>query len=246
VGIAMFTPDQIFRYVLKSYFTIFNRTNDVTGDISLPPGPKIIAMNHTPGCDPLYLPFVLEETPHFLLQDGLFTIPIIGWMLKETEQIEVYRGTEKAKDAKEQACSMLREGKTIAIFPEGKEVPKGQRIPAKTGVVRMSIETGAQIIPLGLYAPPQYLRPLNFNWQGSHRSGAWQFSGKSYMRFGTPWKPSAHSDIHAQTKELMDYIYSLVAEAERESQCISQTCIKPIYQQRGIQANFTFNQGKQP
>ena len=60
--------------------------------MSLPPGPKIIAMNHTLGCDPLYLPFVLEETPHFPLQDGLFAIPVIGWMLEETEQIPVYRG----------------------------------------------------------------------------------------------------------------------------------------------------------
>ena len=108
----------------------------------------------------------------------------------------------------------------------------------------MSIETGAPIIPLGLYAPSQYLTPLNFNWQGSHRSGAWQFTSKSYMRFGKPWKPSAHSDIHAQTNELMDRIYALVTEAERESQCISHTFLNPIHQQHGIQANFIFNQGE--
>lgn len=226
----MFTADQISRSILKSYFTVLNRTYDIKGQLSLPPGPKIIAMNHTPGCDPLYLPFVLEETPHFLLQDGSFTIPVIGWMLKETGQIPVYRGTDRAKDAKEQACSMLRQGKTIAIFPEGKDVPSRQRIPAKTGVVRMSIETGAPIIPLGLYAPPQYLTPLHFNWQGSARSGAWQFSGKSYMRFGAAWKPTAQSDVHAQTNELMDRIYTLVAEAERDAQCVSHTSLNPILQ----------------
>jgi len=226
----MFTPDQFPRFVLKSYFTLLNRTYDVKGHRSLPFGPKIIAMNHTSGYDPLYLPFVLEETPHFLLQDGLFTIPVIGCLLKETGQIPVYRGTERAKDAKEQACAMLREGKTIAIFPEGKDVPIGQRIPAKTGVVRMSIETGAPIIPLGLYAPSQYLTPLNFHWHGSPRSGAWQFTGKSYMRFGAAWKPSAQSDIHAQTTELMDRIYSLVAEAERDAQCVSHTLLNLIPQ----------------
>jgi 1-acyl-sn-glycerol-3-phosphate acyltransferase len=226
----MYTAAQISRFFLKSYFTLLNRTYEVKGHTSLPSGPKIIVMNHTPGCDPLYLPFILTETPHFLLQDGSFAIPIIGWMLKETGQIPVYRGTERAKDAKEQACSMLREGKTIAIFPEGKDVPRGQRIPAKTGAVRMALETGAPIIPLGLYAPPQYLTPLHFNWQGSPRSGAWQFSGKSYMRFGAAWKPSPQSDIHGQTKELMDCIYSLVAQAERDSLCVSHTLINPIPQ----------------
>ena len=226
----MYTSDQISRSILKSYFTLLNRTYDVQGHASLPPGPKIIAMNHTSGCDPLYLPFVLEETPHFLLQDGLFTIPVIGKLLKHTEQIPVYRGTERAKEAKEQACAMLREGKTIAIFPEGKDVPMGQRIPARTGVVRMSIETGAPIIPLGLYSPPQYLTHLNFNWRESPRSGAWQFTGKSYMRFGAAWRPSAQVDIHAQTKELMDYIYSLVAELERESKCVSHPILHPMPQ----------------
>jgi 1-acyl-sn-glycerol-3-phosphate acyltransferase len=226
----MFTPDQVARFMLRSYFTILNRTYDVRGDRDLPVGPKIIAMNHTIGCDPLYLPFVLKETPHFLLQNGLFTMPVIGRLLKRTGQIPVQRGTERAKAAKEQACLLLYEGKTIAIFPEGKDVAQSERVPAKTGVVRMSIETGAPIIPLGLYSPPRYLTSLHFNWQGSARSGAWQFTGKSYMRFGTAWKPSAQADNHAQTKELMDRIYSLVAEAERESQCVSHTSLNPIHQ----------------
>ena len=135
---------------------------------------------------------------------------------------------ERAREAKEQACALLREGRTIAIFPEGRDVPLGQRIPAKSGTVRMALETGAPIIPLGLYSPPHSLTSLNFNWNGSARSGAWQFTGKSYMRFGSPWKPGAQSDLHAQTEELMDRIYGLGAAAERESQCVSLTSFKPI------------------
>ena len=224
----MFTVEEFSRSVLNFYFTILNRSYDVKGNVPLPAGPKILAMNHTPGCDPLYLPFVLNETPHFLLQDGLFTIPVIGALLRETEQISVYRGTERAKEAKEHACALLRAGKTIAIFPEGKDVPRGERIPAKSGTVRMSIETGVPIIPLGLYAPPRFLTSLNFHWHGCMRSGAWQFMGKSYMRFGAPWTPDPRSDIHTQTEELMDRIYSLVAEAERDSQCVSLTSLNPI------------------
>lgn len=226
----MITPIQISRTVLKSYFTIFNRSFDVNENCSLPDGPKIIAMNHTPGFDPLYLPFILKDTPHFLLQDGMFRIPFIGWMLKESGQIPVHRGTDRAKEAKEQACDILRAGGTIAIFPEGKDVEFGKRIPAKTGVVRMALETGAPIIPLGLYAPHQNLTRLNFQWEGTPRSGAWQFSGKSYLRFGIPWAPNAESDIHIQTEDLMNRIYSLVAVAEKESQCVSHTLLNPIHQ----------------
>lgn len=224
----MFNVDDLSRFVLKSYIHLLHRTYDVRGERAIPPGPKIIAMNHTPGCDPLYLPFLLEETPHFLIQDGLFTIPFLGWLLKETGQIPVYRGTERAKDAKAQASAILRNGGTIAIFPEGKDVPLGERISARTGAVRMAMETGVPIIPLGLYALSHHLTPLHFRWQGQPRSGAWQFTGKSYMRFGMPWKPNLLRDVHVQTKELMDCIYSLVAQAEREAQCESPTLLNPI------------------
>ncbi|MBL8062447.1 MAG: 1-acyl-sn-glycerol-3-phosphate acyltransferase [Anaerolineales bacterium] len=226
----MFTPVEISRFVLRSYFTVMHRSVDVKGKGLLPDGPKIIAMNHTPGCDPLYLPFVLKDTPHFLLQDGTFTIPVIGALLKQTGQIPVYRGTERAREAITQACSVLRDGGTIAVFPEGRDVEYGTRIPAKTGVVRMALETGVPVIPIGLFAPAHSLTTLRFHWQGSERSGAWQFSGRSYMRIGIPWFPGSHSDVHAETEELMNRIYSLVLEAERESQCASHTFLNPIRQ----------------
>ncbi|HNC07495.1 MAG TPA: lysophospholipid acyltransferase family protein [Anaerolineales bacterium] len=215
----MFTSVQLSRAILKSYFTVCRRSFDIKGIEYLPVGPKIIAMNHTPGCDPLYLPFVLSDTPHFLLQNATFTIPVIGWLLKQTGQIPVQRGTEKAREAVVQACSILRDGGTIAIFPEGRDVEYGTRIPAKTGAVRMALETGAPIIPVGLFVPPHSLTPLRFHWQGSERTGAWQFSGKSYMRFGSAWHPNPCSDIHSETEELMNRIYLLVSEAERDSRC---------------------------
>jgi 1-acyl-sn-glycerol-3-phosphate acyltransferase len=226
----MITSIQITRALLKTYFGIFNRSVDVQGIENVPAGPRMIAINHTPGFDPLYLPFVLDETPHFLLQDGMFRIPFIGWLLKQSGQIPVYRGTDRAQEAKEQACAILRQGGTVAIFPEGKDVEFGTRIPAKTGVIRMALETGVPIIPLGLYAPKENLTRLNFNWEGCSRSGAWQFSGKSYMRFGAPVQLNPQSDVHTQTEELMNTIYSLVAEAERDSQCVSHTSLNPIPQ----------------
>jgi len=226
----MDTAVQIVRNILRTYFFTLHRSVDVRGSENLPDGPKIIAMNHTPGCDPLYLPFVLKDTPRFLLQDGDFSIPIIGSLLKHTGQIPVYRGTERAKEAMAQACDALRNGATIAIFPEGRDVEYGTRIPAKTGAVRMALETGAPIIPVGLFAPAHLLTPLRFHWQGSERHGAWQFSGRSYMRIGRPWFPHAAIDTHTESEELMNRIYSLVSEAERDSKCESHTLLSPIHQ----------------
>jgi 1-acyl-sn-glycerol-3-phosphate acyltransferase len=232
----MFVSNEILRNMIKGYAWLTHRSCDVSGNISLPKGAKIIALNHTDGCDPFFLPLILDEQPHFLLQDGLFNIPVIGSLLKQSEQIPVYRETDRAREAFDQACQLLREGKTVVVFPEGKQVPLGNRIPAKTGTVRMALETGAPIIPVGLYAPPENLIKIKANLQGCPRSGLWQLTGKSYMRFGAVWKPAnsfsqiSNPDFHAMTDELMNRIYMLVSEIEKEIPRVSHTLLNPVLQ----------------
>jgi hypothetical protein len=50
--------------------------------------------------------------------------------------------------------------------------------------------------------------------------------------FGAPWKLStAHAEpinIHTLTEELMDNIYSLVSETQKELTCVSHTSLNPI------------------
>lgn len=223
----MSASDNNARKFLNAYFKILNRSCDVSGNPSLPRGAKIIAMNHTDGYDPLYLPLAIEDKPYFLLQDGLFKIPVIGKLFKDSGQIIVHRGTERAREAYDQACQYLREGKTVALFPEGKQSPAGARIPAKTGAIRMALETGAPIVPLGLYVPPQNLTRLTLRIQGESRCGFWQLRGKSYMRFGQVWNVSQSASlddpaqVKALTEELMNQIYRLVADVEKEIPCES-------------------------
>lgn len=232
----MSASDNNARWLLNAYAKVLRRTCEVSGDSSLPRGAKIIAMNHTDGYDPLFLPLMMEERPYFLLQDGLFKIPVIGKLLKDSGQIVVHRGTERAREAYEQACQYLREGKTIALFPEGKQAPAGVRIPAKTGTIRMALETGAPIIPLGLYVPPQNLTSLRVRFQGESRCGQWQLSGKSYMRFGEAWDVSQRAGfadpliVKEMTEELMNRIYRLVADVEREVTCEPKPSFKPAFQ----------------
>jgi 1-acyl-sn-glycerol-3-phosphate acyltransferase len=232
----MSASDNNARWLLNAYAKVLRRTCEVSGNPSLPRGAKIIAMNHTDGYDPLFLPLMMEERPYFLLQDGLFKIPVIGKLLKDSGQIVVHRGTERAREAYDQACQYLREGKTIALFPEGKQAPAGVRIPAKTGTIRVALETGAPIIPLGLYVPPQNLTSLCVRFQGESRCGQWQLSGKSYMRFGEAWDVSQRAGfadpliVKEMTEELMNRIYRLVGEIEREIPCEAKPSFKPAFQ----------------
>jgi 1-acyl-sn-glycerol-3-phosphate acyltransferase len=221
----MSTPEIIFKNVLNVYSHILGGGVRVSGNHLLPPGPKIIAANHTVGSDPLFIPPALEETVYFLFQDGLFKIPVVGWMLRQTGQIPVRRDSGKAKEALEKACNLLSEGKTIVLFPEGKLVARGGRIPAKTGAIRMALATGAPIIPLGMYVAEKDTITI----KGNQNSMPWQISGKCYLRFGAAWRPDPkQTDFHRSTDELMDRIYSLVEEARNESIRALHPLLNPI------------------
>ena len=186
----MFTSSDTLRKIIKSYLWLSHRSCTVSGNTSLPSGAKIIALNHTYGCDPFFLPLILDEQPYFLLQDGLFDIPVIGSLLKQSGQIPVYRDGERAKEAYEQACQYLREGKTIVVYPEGKLVPTGSRIQAKTGTIRMALETGAPIIPVGLYVPSSKSGQCQIQFSGM--LSIWIMAGHRQIlyAFRLVWNPS--------------------------------------------------------
>jgi 1-acyl-sn-glycerol-3-phosphate acyltransferase len=218
--------------IAKTYKNLFRLKYEVKGFESLPPGPKIIAINHTNVTDAIFLPLIFSKMPRLIVQDDLFQVPVLGNILKETGQIPV--DSANRHKAFEQAYELLLQGETILIFPEGRLVPFGDRVKARTGTVRLSLATGAPVIPLGIYADPQNVTSLEIYRKGQVRKGLYQFRGNCHLRFGASWRPNPLQQkpfqIHAQTNELMDYIYSLVAEAQQESQCVSHTLLSPIPQ----------------
>ena len=218
--------------IAKAYQKMFGLKYEVKGLESLPAGPKIIAINHTNVTDAVFLPLIFAKMPRFIVQGDLFQIPILGNILKETGQIPV--DPEDRQKAFDQAREWLRQGETILIFPEGQLVPFGERVKAWTGAVRLSLATGAPIILLGIYADPQNVTALMIKRNGQARKGLYQFRGSCHLHFSAAWQPDPSKrkpfQIHAQTDELMDRIYSLVAEAQKESPCVSHTLLSPILQ----------------
>jgi 1-acyl-sn-glycerol-3-phosphate acyltransferase len=218
--------------IAKTYQKIFGLKYEVKGFETLPSGPRIIAINHTNVTDAIFLPLIFSKIPRFIAQGDLFEIPILGHIMKETGQIPV--DPQDRLRSFEKACELLRRGETILIFPEGQLVPLGERVKAWTGTVRLSLATGAPIIPLGIYADPQNVTALKINRNGQARKGRYQFRGRCHLRFGPAWQPDPSKrkpvQIHTQTEELMDRIYSLVTEAQKESQCASHTLLNPIPQ----------------
>lgn len=118
-----------------------------------PDGGAIIVTNHISYADPFgFARFMYDSGrfPSFLAKDGLFRIPVIGWVLRRVGQIPVYRGTADARSSLADAVAAVRAGACVCIYPEGTVTrdPQWWPMTAKTGVARLALATGAPVIPV--------------------------------------------------------------------------------------------------
>ncbi|MBX3062366.1 MAG: lysophospholipid acyltransferase family protein [Anaerolineae bacterium] len=130
----------------------------------LPAGPKIYAPNHPTTLDPLVVGTLFSEPVHVLITESAFKVPIVRDYLRAEGHIPVVTG--RGADAYQGALDLLRKGKNVAIFPEGALSPldstrKMEVGKLHTGTVRLALETGAPIIPLGIALNADALHFIN-------------------------------------------------------------------------------------
>ena len=211
--------------ILRIYVRLTATTHHVDGGLPLPPGPKIIAANHTYATDAFHLPLIVREQLHFLMQGSMFANPLAAKIFEHAGQIEVNR--DQCGVAFQKALRLLEQGGTVVIYPEGRLTPPGTHYPGHTGAICLAQASGAPIIPLGTHVDPRHLKEVRFTLHGRARSGLWQLGGACNLLFGEPWHP-AHANARVLTDELMERIYSLVNQIPKESICASPTSPNPI------------------
>ena len=117
-------------------------------------GGVIIAANHISNVDPLALGQFIAYSgrwPRFLAKASLFRGRFLGRLLTAAGQIPVERSTRQSGDALQAAWEAIEAGRAVVIYPEGTITRDPDLWPmrAKTGVVRLALETRCPIIPVG-------------------------------------------------------------------------------------------------
>lgn len=125
-------------------------------------GGFIAVSNHVTYADPLTFAHYLYNNgcpPRFLAKEGLFRAPIVGWLLRALDQVEVHRGTAQAKEAVVAGLDFLARGDMIAMFPEGTLTRDPDLWPmvARTGAARMALESGVPVIPVAQWGAQRLL-----------------------------------------------------------------------------------------
>lgn len=119
-------------------------------------GAVIVALNHKSYWDPVLAISVLPRRLNFMAKKELFDIPLLGGILKWAGAFPVSRGTSDLGAIKT-SLSLLRSGKALAMFPEGRRVFKDQAHTAKPGVAMIAEKTGAPIVPVSIAGRYRFL-----------------------------------------------------------------------------------------
>jgi 1-acyl-sn-glycerol-3-phosphate acyltransferase len=109
-------------------------------------GPYIIAANHCSQMDSLVVAMVMTSRIRIMAAEWLCQNLFFRFLIEGTGQIKV--NSEKPRAAIKEACSELKAGGILCIFPEGKLSTDGNLGEFQGGTTLIAGLTGALVIPL--------------------------------------------------------------------------------------------------
>jgi putative phosphoserine phosphatase/1-acylglycerol-3-phosphate O-acyltransferase len=135
---------------------------DIAGVDHVPSsGPVLLASNHRSYFDVAALAIVAAQIGRpvrFMGKQELFDAPVIGRIARALGGIPVDREAHSGAPMRE-AAAALRAGEVVLVLPQG-TIPRGEAffdpvLRGKTGVARLAAETGAAVLPVGLWGTEQ-------------------------------------------------------------------------------------------
>ncbi len=190
------------------------------GTENLPETGAILAVNHISELDPLSVAHMVYNQgllPTFLAKAELWKVPVIKQVLEATRMIPVERTRDggRSLDAAREAVAT---GRAIIVYPEGTVTrdPDGWPMAARSGAVRLALQTGAPLIPVGQWGIQELLpyggrAPRPFPRKTAR------------IRIGAPvdlddlrGAPMTASGLRAGTERMMDAITAIVADLRGE------------------------------
>lgn len=168
-----------------------------------PSGPLIVAANHASYMDPVALGVACPRPISYMAKAELFTVPILGALIKRVYAYPVERGSKASTTgAIKKSVQILREGRAIGIFPQGTRVREGQG-ESKAGVALLASMSGAPVVPAYIWGSKDAVRLHQIK-----------------VVFGEPLRlpdgrKATREEIANFTQDVMNAINSLAAQVEK-------------------------------
>ena len=153
-------------------------------------GPALLICNHVSFVDPLAISAACRRPIRFIMDHGIFRIPVMSLVFRgmkaipvapQREQPEVY---ERAFQA---AAAELRAGHLVCIFPEGGLTADGELREFRAGMLRILRETPVPVVPMALSGlwGSMFSRAYKAVWQRLPR----KLGARIDINVGEAWPP---------------------------------------------------------
>ena len=184
-------------------------------------GGFIAAGNHMSQFDPLPFAHFLYDAgiaPKILAKASLFKAPVLGWILRKTEQIPVYRGTADARDSLEAALEDIARGHCVVVYPEGTLTRDPDLWPmvAKTGVARLALMSRAPVVPIAQWGSQAILPQYSKRFRPLPAKPVWVRAGAPVDLSDLYDRPLDGPTLREATDRVMDAITALLADIRGE------------------------------
>lgn len=125
-------------------------------------GPFVLTPNHTSELDPMTVAMAVVDyglNPTFLAKDSLFSVPVLGTILRRTAQVPVKRGTADSVKSLSAAQKHIAAGGSVIIYPEGTLTRDPELWPMHgfPGAARLAMSMDVPVIPVAHWGDEQIL-----------------------------------------------------------------------------------------
>jgi len=184
-------------------------------------GGVIVAVNHISHADPLVFAHYLFDNGRpgrFLAKSGLFSVPIVGRIIRGAGQIPVFRESDGAHAAYIAAVEAVNNGELLGVYPEATLTrdPHHWPMTGKTGVARIALETGVPLIPVAQWGAQEIIGTYAKRIKLFPRTLVHVHAGPALDL--SPWlgKPINQQVLIEVTNFVMDTITSMLEEIRGE------------------------------
>ena len=138
-------------------------------------GGFLVCSNHLSYVDPISLrPLSLRQRrpPHYLAKHEVFDVPGIGAILRNANQIPVYRESAPRGGCFRAAVGAVQAGRCVVVYPEGTLTrdPGLWPMTGKTGAARIALATRCPVVPSRSGAPQEMLVAVRARGRASSRA----------------------------------------------------------------------------
>lgn len=188
-----------FRAGFRGLFRIIFRWEVIGADHVPSSGGVVLCANHISLWDPPFVGSPLNRTVHFMAKAELFNIPVFGWGIRQVGAFPVKRGGV-SKESIKLALQLLKDGKVLAVFPEGSRSNSGGM--GKKGAAMLALKSGATVIPAAII-------------------GGYKLFRKQTVIYGKPVDLSEFADggsdqLEAATEKIMEAIRQMISDKKKQ------------------------------